>query len=56
MSKQKHSATPRWHTLVDQLIIQCERDTAAKRRRIAKEKAAKHRLFSMNVRAHIKEL
>lgn len=54
MMKQHRSHKPQWQVIAENLVGQALRDVRAKRRRIAAEKAAAHRLFNLEARIHVR--
>ncbi len=58
MSKQQQVRyhRPQWQVIADNLVEACLKEVRAKRRRIAKEKAAEHRLFTVEARVKVRGL
>lgn len=47
---------PQWQVIAENLVEACLKDVQRKRRRIAAEKAAEHRLFNVESRIRVRGL
>lgn len=58
MSKQQQVRyhKPQWQVIAENLVEACLKDVQKKRRRIAAEKAAEHRLFNIESRIKVRGL